>query len=93
MALFFGRMKMEQYFIDWNNLKYELITIKSPPPNFNERDIWWCSIGVNVGYEVNGKNGPFERPVLIIKKYNNDMFFGLPLTCLLYTSPSPRDRG
>lgn len=47
---------------------------------FNERDIWWCAVGVNVGAEVDGKNNDFERPVLIVKKFNRDMFWGIPLT-------------
>jgi hypothetical protein len=64
----------------WCKLKSSLIGAVSTPPRFNERDIWWCSIGINVGYEINGKNDPMERCVLVIKKYSNTMFFGLPLT-------------
>lgn len=74
------KSKMDQEYIDWQTHKYALITKTTPPPKFNERDIWWCSIGINVGYEINGKNDPVERPVLIVKKFNADMFFGLPLT-------------
>lgn len=44
------------------------------------REIWWCAIGVNVGVETDGKHENFERPVLIIKKFNKDMFWGIPLT-------------
>lgn len=47
---------------------------------FNEREIWWCSIGENIGFEGDGKNDMFERPVLILKKYNAEVFFGAPLT-------------
>jgi len=32
----------------------------------------------NIGYEVDGKNDLFERPVLILKKYSRDMCFVLP---------------
>lgn len=35
---------------------------------FHEREIWWCSIGINVGDEQDGKNERFERPVLVLKK-------------------------
>jgi len=73
-------MIMSTTYINWKNLKYELILSEASPPRFNERDIWWCSIGLNVGYEINGKNDLVERPVLVLKKYNNSMFFGLPLT-------------
>jgi mRNA interferase MazF len=46
----------------------------------HEREVWWCSVGVNVGVEVDGKNDDFERPVLLIKKFNGLMFWGIPLT-------------
>ena len=47
---------------------------------FHEREIWWCSLGVNVGFEQDGTNELFERPVLIIKKFNRDVLWVLPLT-------------
>jgi len=47
---------------------------------FKEGEIWWCSIGMNVGVEVYGKGRKFERPVLIFKKLDGDSFLGLPLT-------------
>jgi mRNA interferase MazF len=47
---------------------------------FHEREIWWCSIGENIGFEQDGKNIHFERPVLILKKFSPDVFFGIPMT-------------
>ena len=49
-------------------------------PKFSERDIWWCSLGENVGYEQDGKHENFERPILILRKFSQDMFLGAPLT-------------
>ena len=49
-------------------------------PDFRERDVWWCSIGANVGVEEDGKHETFERPVLVVRKFNKEMFFGIPLT-------------
>ncbi len=46
----------------------------------HEREVWWCSVGVNVGVEIDGKNDDFERPVLLVKKFNGLMFWGIPLT-------------
>ncbi len=37
-------------------------------------------IGLNIGVEEDGKNNNFERPVLIIKKFNEKMMFCIPLT-------------
>lgn len=47
---------------------------------FKERDIWWASVGVNIGFEEDGKNGNFVRPVLILKKFNREIFLGVPLS-------------
>lgn len=47
---------------------------------FYEREIWWCAIGVNVGFEQDGKGEQFARPVLIIRKFSKNVFLGVPLT-------------
>lgn len=53
----------------------------------HEREVWWCSVGVNVGVEIDGKNNDFERPVLLIKKFNGLMFWGIPLTSKAKENP------
>jgi mRNA interferase MazF len=70
---------MDKDFESWNALKRTINQIKEPVI-FKERDIWWCSVGLNIGHEENGKNQFFTRPVLVIKKFNRNMFFGVPLT-------------
>jgi len=55
----------------------------SLPPMFKERDIWWTSIGVNVGFEEDGKNSNYVRPVLVVKKFNRDIFLGVPMSLQL----------
>jgi len=47
---------------------------------FKEREIWWCSVGMNIGVEIYGKGSQFTRPVLIFRKFNKDSFLGIPLT-------------
>ena len=47
---------------------------------FNERELWSCAIGANVGSEQDGKGALFLRPVLIFKKFNDEIFWGIPLT-------------
>ena len=54
---------------------------------FNHREIWWCSVGVNVGVEQDGKNQLYERPVLIIRKFNQSLFLGVPLSTKLKDYP------
>lgn len=46
----------------------------------HERELWWCSLGLNVGDEEDGKNDQFERPVLIIRKFNQRIVLIVPLT-------------
>ena len=50
------------------------------PPSFKEREIWWCHVGVNIGYEIFGKGKTLTRPVLIIKKYSKFTFLAAPLS-------------
>jgi mRNA-degrading endonuclease toxin of MazEF toxin-antitoxin module len=37
-------------------------------------------MGVNVGFEIFGKDKLYTRPVVILKKYSRSTFFGLPMT-------------
>ena len=46
----------------------------------NKRQVWWLSIGLNVGVEEDGKNNNFERPVLVVKVFNRQCFLGIPIT-------------
>jgi len=74
-------------FSNWNILKQELDD-KDNAPLFKEREIWWCSVGVNVGYEIFGKDEQFTRPVLVLRKFSKFTFFGLPLTSSKKDFPS-----
>lgn len=70
---------MEKHFDQWNDLKKHLDTTQKMP-TFKQKEIWWCSIGLNIGHEENGKNQFFNRPVLVVRKFNNNIFLGVPLT-------------
>ena len=63
----------------WNELKKKLQDIDEPPL-FRERDIWWYAAGENLGSEINGKGPKFSRPILIVRKYGDTTFFGVPLS-------------
>jgi mRNA interferase MazF len=64
---------------DWNKLKKILEEVDIHIP-FNEREIWWCSFGSNIGIEIEGKGEDFERPAIIIKKFNIEHAIVVPLT-------------
>jgi len=68
------------WFANWTKIKYKLHIGENINFYFKERDIWWSSLGANVGFEQNGKNENFERPVLVLKKFNKDMLWALPIT-------------
>lgn len=77
---------MQKNFDEWSLLKprvHNRSALQSRPGGdryFQVRDVWFCSIGINVGHEQDGKHRYFERPVLIIQKFNLDTFWGVPLT-------------
>ena len=70
---------MQKDFDNWNNLKKQLHGL-GRGPFVSEREIWWCSLGVNIGREQDGRGADFERPVIIIKTMSPDTFIGLPLS-------------
>ena len=49
-------------------------------PYFREGEIWWCYLGENIGHEENGKGELFLRPVVILKKFNQRLFYAIPTT-------------
>ncbi len=55
-------------------------------PFFNEREIWYCALGANVGSEEDGKGDTFTRPILILRKFNDEILWGLPLTSTIKDS-------
>ena len=73
---------MEKDFDNWNILKQKIDQIdeEKNPIVFKERDVWWCSIGLNIGHEENGKNEFYTRPILVVRKFSSRLFLGVPLT-------------
>jgi mRNA-degrading endonuclease toxin of MazEF toxin-antitoxin module len=69
-------------FDNWFPVKRSLAARNIIPPTA-EREIWWCSIGFNVGSEAYGKGSRFTRPVLILKKLNYATFIGIPMSSKL----------
>lgn len=67
-------------FTEWHNRKTEIECRQDVRLFFQEREVWWCSIGYNVGFEQDGKGEDFARPVLVFKKFNKEIFWALPLS-------------
>lgn len=64
----------------WFKLKVLLWKKDKDSIIFKQGDIWWCSVGMNLGEEIFGKGEKFTRPVLVYRKFTSNSFLGLPLT-------------
>jgi len=51
----------ENEFDVWNKKKQELDVV-AHRKNFYEREVWWASLGKNIGVEINGKHELFCAP-------------------------------
>jgi len=70
---------MEKDFQHWHDKKSE-IDEKPSRVFFHEREIWFSHLGTNVGFEQDGKGETFGRPVVVFRKFNNEVFWAIPLT-------------
>ena len=66
-------------FAEWIVLKEKLHDKQHEAPFVSEGEIWWASVGENVGSEINGKSNLFSRPVIIYKKLSHNFSFHLPM--------------
>jgi mRNA interferase MazF len=81
MEDFLIQNQKENDFADWAKLKSTIhFHHDENKIYFKNREIWWASLGVNIGKEENGKNGRFERPVLILNKINKYTLIIVPLS-------------
>ena len=70
---------MSKKFDEWNEVKQK-VEKKEKISIPKEREVYWASIGENIGFEQNGKSELFTRPVLVLKRFTKNMFFGIPLS-------------
>ena len=67
-------------FAGWEAVKRKRDADTTPPPYFHEREVWWVALGINIGFEEDGKGPEYARPVLIARKFNARFFYGVPLS-------------
>lgn len=70
---------MKKDFQKWHEKKSQVDNI-AKRPFFHEREVWWCAVGMNIGFEQDGRGERFARPVLVFKKFNNEVFWAIPLS-------------
>lgn len=66
-------------FVTWHKSKVSLQEDKARP-FFHEGEVWSCAMGLNIGFEQDGRGEQYLRPVVIVKKFNNEVCWGVPLT-------------
>lgn len=64
---------MSKNFQKWHDKKSQIDDIKERP-FFHEREVWFCHLGANIGFEQDGKGEDFLRPILVVRKFNNEVF-------------------
>ncbi len=68
-------------FDSWNTLKKNIEIDNNAPNKFpKEGEVWVSNLGKNIGFEQNGSGDNFSRPVLVVKRFNNHMFWAIPLS-------------
>jgi mRNA interferase MazF len=67
-------------FLEWIGVKERLDGTSHHPPFVSVRDLWWASLGTNIGSEMDGKSDRFSRPVLILKKLAHGFYLVAPTT-------------
>ena len=77
---------MQKDFDNWNERKKN-IQESSFAPYFHTREVWWCCLGINVGFEQDGSGKEYHRPILILKGISRNTFVGVPLTSSSHPHP------
>ena len=70
---------MKKDFKKWHGQKQE-VENERPRVFFDAREIWSCYLGENIGFEQDGRGREFLRPVVVVKKFNNEVMWAIPLT-------------
>jgi mRNA interferase MazF len=70
-------------FDKWNKEKKEIDSNNGYLPLYRKRQIRWCRLGINIGFEQDGTGKEFSRPVLILKAFSRNVCLVAPLTTTL----------
>ena len=76
------KLKQEKTFKEWN-LEKEKLDKSKKIRTFREGEIWYISMWKNIWFEENWKWDLFLRPILVLKKFNKNIFIWIPLTTVV----------
>lgn len=54
---------------------------------YTTREIWWCRLGLNIGFEQDGSGEEFLRPCVIVQGFGPRVCIVIPLTTSLSKHP------
>ena len=89
MILRYGKMKqypMRKDFDQWNKNKKH-IHAEAENKLYHKQEVWWCSLGTNIGFEQDGTGSAGERPILVLKGFSKQVCLALPLTTSIKKNP------
>ena len=81
---------MGKDFSEWCRVK-QTIENTSKRIFYREGEVRWCSLGLNVGLEMDGKGRRFTRPVLIVKALGRNALLCMPVTTKIRLDTHYRD--
>lgn len=74
---------MNKNFDVWNELKKKIHANDDNLPLYAEREVRWCRLGANLGFEIDGAGDGFARPVVVLKRLSRRLCLVVPLTTTL----------
>ena len=72
-------MTIKKDFDSWN-IQKKIIHNLGKNKYYHPRDIWWCSLGTNIGFEQDGTGVKKARPITIISGFSKNVCLIIPLT-------------
>jgi mRNA-degrading endonuclease toxin of MazEF toxin-antitoxin module len=70
----------------WNEIKKDIDDF-GKSKFYNVRELWWCTLGLNVGSEQDGSGDNCRRPVLVLRGLSADTCLIVPLTTSAHKHP------
>ena len=71
---------MQKDFDGWNEDKKKTDASEEYLPLYYEREVRWCRLGVNIGFEQDGTGRGYSRPVVILRGFSRRVCLVIPLT-------------
>ena len=71
--------KIRKDFDKWNIQKKDIHNFRKNKL-YQLRDVWWCDLGLNIGFEQDGTGKNNGRPILILQGFSKEVCLIVPLS-------------